>query len=501
MRKTVQQTNSFKLQSRHFIVIFLLCVTYNLSAQVSINTDGTNPDANSILHVKGDADNNNVLLQTGLDGGVSISPETLIPTHLLHLYNTSSESVLRLEGPTGNFRYGAKLNFGDGDDLVFIQEDLDDKLLLYAEGRTAIMGGNVGIGVDDPDDSSILHVIGDADKNNVFLQTGLDGGVSISPESLIPTHLLHLNSNSTENVLRIEGPTGTYNYGAKLNFGDGDFAFIQEDIDDELKIYARSRTAIMGGNVGIGVDDPDADLEVNGQIKVTGGSPGENKVLTSDANGLASWEEAKDVIDVGPNYGTVVNPATGKTWLDRNLGASQVATSSYDDAAYGDLYQWGRAQEGHEDRNSAIISGTQANTWIADEGTNVWDGKFMIYNGNWLTFYQGDLWTGSSAENNPCPSGFRIPTNAEWNQERRTWSSNDANGAFASPLKLTCGGYRDDNDGELYNVDYEGRYWSSTPVQGSGTVQYARTLIFGYYYSGMNQRKQDYGYSVRCIKN
>lgn len=46
------------------------------------------------------------------------------------------------------------------------------------------------------------------------------------------------------------------------------------------------------GNVGIGVNDPDAKLEVNGQVKITGGSPGANKVLTSDANGLASWQPA-----------------------------------------------------------------------------------------------------------------------------------------------------------------------------------------------------------------
>ncbi len=45
-----------------------------------------------------------------------------------------------------------------------------------------------------------------------------------------------------------------------------------------------------GDNVGIGVAEPDAKLEVNGQVKITGGSPGADKLLTSDADGLASWE-------------------------------------------------------------------------------------------------------------------------------------------------------------------------------------------------------------------
>ena len=49
--------------------------------------------------------------------------------------------------------------------------------------------------------------------------------------------------------------------------------------------------ALMGGNVGIGTANPGATLEVNGQVKITGGTPGADKVLTSDAAGLASWKQ------------------------------------------------------------------------------------------------------------------------------------------------------------------------------------------------------------------
>jgi hypothetical protein len=46
---------------------------------------------------------------------------------------------------------------------------------------------------------------------------------------------------------------------------------------------------IIEGNVGIGTTSPGAKLEVGGQVKITGGTPAANKVLTSDAVGLASW--------------------------------------------------------------------------------------------------------------------------------------------------------------------------------------------------------------------
>jgi len=54
----------------------------------------------------------------------------------------------------------------------------------------------------------------------------------------------------------------------------------------------------------------------------------------------------------GVKYDTVTSPYTGRVWLDRNLGASQVCTSATDTACYGDYYQWGRGHDGHQSSSS-----------------------------------------------------------------------------------------------------------------------------------------------------
>lgn len=189
-------------------------------------------------------------------------------------------------------------------------------------------------------------------------------------------------------------------------------------------------------------------------------------------------------------YGTV-SGAGSTCWLDRNLGASQVATSSTDAAAYGDLYQWGRAADGHQLRTSATTS-TLSTTDTAGHGDYI---TTTLSPYDWRSPQNDNLWQGVDGVNNPCPSGYRVPTDAELDAERLTWNSNDSAGAYASALKLPMPGSRRGSDGSLFNVGFVGIYWSSTVSSTD-----SRYLFINNSSANMNSYDRVYARSVRCIK-
>ena len=182
----------------------------------------------------------------------------------------------------------------------------------------------------------------------------------------------------------------------------------------------------------------------------------------------------------------VINSSTGKTWMDRNLGASQVATNSTDADSYGDLYQWGRGSDGHQCRTS-VTTATLSSTDVPGNA------NFILASSDWRSPQNTSLWQGV---NNPCPSGYRLPTETEMDAERKSWISNSSAGAFASPLKLPMAGFRGGSNGSLGNVGSDGGYWSST---FNGTL--SRRLYFSSSTAGMRSSLRAFGYSVRCIKN
>lgn len=214
-------------------------------------------------------------------------------------------------------------------------------------------------------------------------------------------------------------------------------------------------------------------------------------VCASSDCGLVTFNYNNNQVTYGTVHGNYNNGQY--CWLDRNLGALRVATAHDDSKSYGDLFQWGRLDDGHQVR--IPISGT---TTISSSITNPGHSNFIIGQDNW---YNGanpnNLWQGVSGINNPCPSGWRLPTETELFNERSTWSNYNIYGAFSSNLKLPSSSYRNYSNGIIGGGGNAADYWSSTT---DGTTL-SRSLYCTVNFADMYSDDRAYGESVRCIKN
>jgi hypothetical protein len=198
-------------------------------------------------------------------------------------------------------------------------------------------------------------------------------------------------------------------------------------------------------------------------------------------------------------YGTILS-STGKCFMDRNIGASQVATGYADSAAYGDLFQQGRAPDGHQliNRTTGVPVYSTTST-ISDFPNN---SLFIVGAGgdlSWRITRDYNLWQLSTSNNNPCPTGWRVPTLTEWQNEIAAGITN-APTAY-SLLKLTLAGdrvYGDSQGGKMEDVGVRGQYWSST-YYPSGS--YHGNLSIYADSASMAGDVRAYGLSVRCIRD
>lgn len=205
---------------------------------------------------------------------------------------------------------------------------------------------------------------------------------------------------------------------------------------------------------------------------------------------------------LAPNWPTVT--INSKLWVQANLGASQVATSATDANSYGFLYQWGRGSDGHQVRTSPTTD-TYSN------GPSPGNGSFILssrQDGNWMDQNPSTTsWVGTAAINNPCPSGWRIPTTDEW-----TWFisnlrvSNNSIGFNASTaysndfnIKLPSGGQRHRLDGRLTNENHHSYYLNNTSSGGVKMIYFNGSGTNNSYDQGYDAGA--YGAGVRCIQN
>ena len=204
----------------------------------------------------------------------------------------------------------------------------------------------------------------------------------------------------------------------------------------------------------------------------------------------------RELQSIHQETGTVVNEVvspTGKIWMDRNLGASKVASSPNDAEARGFLYQWGRKNDGHQFRDS----GTQT-TPIDIDASNQ---NFIISTFTWYTQGQSveHLWDGLNAPHNPCPRGFRVPTLSELAAERDEIETGPNSNFLDSPLRFAHTGFRSDEEGNIFSLTIAGFYWSSNELggQSAGDFRINHSATDNFLMTSRTRK----GHAVRCIKD
>ncbi|MCX5784337.1 MAG: hypothetical protein NTX59_01470 [Elusimicrobia bacterium] len=180
---------------------------------------------------------------------------------------------------------------------------------------TVLSTGNVGIGDTNPAEK--LTIIGNVRATGdlaigfgntpVTLRIGEGAGEStiLAPGN---QSLTIQATSSYGNAVKVQ----TYNT-AKSAFLD---RFVVNGASDTANVYT------LNANMGIGTASPGARLDVVGNVKIADGTQGAGKVLTSDANGLATWV-AISSFSAGDSYG-----GGNIFWLDASRNHGLIAATA-----------------------------------------------------------------------------------------------------------------------------------------------------------------------------
>ena len=136
-----------------------------------------------------------------------------------------------------------------------------------SKGFIQLSGDNIRIGTNSGNSGGKVVFRTDGSDRVTIDSTGNMQIIGLQDASLTSNGYLTLGSLTGDNLIFDRNEI------MARNNGNPDDLLLQND----------------GGNVGIGVASPTATLHVNGDLKITDGTQASGRVLTSDANGLASW--------------------------------------------------------------------------------------------------------------------------------------------------------------------------------------------------------------------
>jgi uncharacterized protein (TIGR02145 family) len=204
---------------------------------------------------------------------------------------------------------------------------------------------------------------------------------------------------------------------------------------------------------------------------------------------------------------TTVRAGDGKIWLQQNLGSPQVAMAVWDEASYGDYFQWGRWDDGHQAGNSPTIIGGPSqlnpshissgfsNFIVGTTASTKWWGTGGLSTDTW----SGNIATSTNGKD-PCAAlgaGWRLPTAADWQNLKNYDDLDGALAAYMSNLKLPSAGYRTADGGFVYQGG-ESYYWTST---ASGNYATGLFISDNTYLATLQASFRGDGYNCRCLKD
>lgn len=356
----------------------------------------------------------------------------------------------------------------------------------------------IGIGTTAPNSSAVLDL---TSTTKGFLPPRMSSAQKIAISSPATGLIVYCNNCGVNGEMQVYNGVAWINFSgaasatsvpnaptspvANAGNGQASVAFTETTFDGGSAITDYTVTSSPGGFTATGASTP---IIVTG---LTNGTRYTFTVIATNAvgNSLASTASAAVV-----SCGAFVGASDYKVFACYNLGATDTTLDPNlpEQAIIGNYYQWGSANVcANASTSSALISG-----WNTAAAAN----------GEWVD--------GSKTVNDPCPTGFRVPTKTQWdgvlanNTVSRTgvsWTNSASNFTTAihfgpnvntKTLTLPAAGSRGNTNGALGGRGSNGYYWSSTENSTS-----AWALNFASSSASSNSNGRANGFSVRCISD